>query len=117
MKNKTILMLIELAVMLFMFIAAAALCLQGFAKAQLISKESSELNSAVLIAENAAEIMKNSCGDGQRTISILKDELGRTGFELIIDIKNESPLLGKASICVVKDQREIYSLDTAWQEG
>ncbi len=63
MKNKGILTLIELTVMLAVFALAAALCLQAFAQTDRISRQAEATDRAVSLAQNAAELLQNAHGD------------------------------------------------------
>jgi len=55
--------LIELLIGLAVFALAAAICVQVFVGAQQISKESSNLNHAMIRAQSGAEVFKASHGD------------------------------------------------------
>ena len=62
MKQKTSLLLMEQLVMILVFALAAALCLQIFAKADAISQETARRDRAVVLARNAAELLKATGG-------------------------------------------------------
>ena len=59
MKSKATLFLMEQLVMLLVFALAAALCLGIFVRADRISAETKERDEAVILACNAAEMLKS----------------------------------------------------------
>ena len=63
MKNRTILSLIEMLIMVMVFAVAAAICLRAFVWADLTSRDSKEAAAAALKAEEAAEILQHFEGD------------------------------------------------------
>ena len=63
MKNKTPLPLMEQLIMILVFALSAALCLQGFALADHLSRQQKSREKAVVIAQNIAETLKAFSGD------------------------------------------------------
>lgn len=61
MKQKASLILMEQLVMILVFALCAALCLQAFAEADRISRETARRDEAVLLAQNTAESLKAGC--------------------------------------------------------
>lgn len=57
-KNRSNVMMMEMIVAVFFFLLCAAVCIQAFVKADLLSKRAADLNQSVLIAQSAAEIWK-----------------------------------------------------------
>ena len=112
MKSKASLLLMEQLVMLLVFALAATVCLQIFAKADAVSREVSQMDKAVTMAQNAAEVLKATKGD----ISAA-EELAENGYQLMIR-KQESSLsgLGLAEIQVYFDETVLFSLNAGWQE-
>lgn len=112
MKNKTSLLLMEQLVMILVFALAAALCLQAFAQAKTISRETERLDRAVTLAQNAAELLKATGGDAE-----LAEALGQDGYSLHITEKNPTvPGLAQAEIQVFFGETPLFSLETGWQE-
>lgn len=120
MKSKAHLFLIELLIMLLVFSVSAALCLKTFSKAEQISIENEMRDSAVIDAQNTAQMIKSSGGiqtldgtfDGQKWV-IDKGEY------LIFVTEKESniALLGSADITVTdKDSNEIFALEVSYQK-
>lgn len=112
MKSRASLMLMELLVMLLVFALAAALCLQVLAKSAAISQETARRDAAVLLAQNAAEVLKASRGDVQQA-----EELSEAGFRVeVLPQESEIPGLARAEIRICREEGTVYSLVTGWQE-
>ena len=118
MKNRTSLVLMEQLVMVLVFALSAALCLNVFVKADEISRTIAYRDEAVLIAQNAAEILKATSGDADRAAEMVMPAAEAMGFSLEIE-KTDSglPLLGRAEIRVLLENKELFVLHTGWQEG
>lgn len=112
MKSKTSLLLMEQLVMLLVFALAAALCLQVFAKAEVISADTAHRDQAVVLARNAAELLKSTDGDLQAVRA-----LGADGYRVEVTLQPETlPGLARAEIQVFFEDGLIFSLSTGWQE-
>lgn len=112
MKSKASLFLMEQLVMVLIFALAAALCLGIFVRANKISSETARRDEAVIIAQNAAQILKNT-GDPE----LVRQRVDSGGFTL--EVQNEDsgvPGLCQAKIIVFYENREMFSLQTGWQE-
>ena len=113
MKSKASLSLMEMLVMVLIFALAAALCLQIFAKARTISLETARQDEAVLLAQNAAQVLKATSGDLQLAAAAAED----SGYRLEIrKTDSGTNLLGQAEIRVWQEDELIFSLRTGWQE-
>ena len=109
MKRSAFPVLMEILVMVLTFSVAAAVCLGLFVAADRISRESEQLDRAVLAAQNAAQMLKagHSYGDTDQ------DGLYVTAQ----DLPEEIPGLCKARIRVLDARgEEIYTLIVGWQE-
>ncbi len=126
MKNKTALLLIELALLIAVFAVAAAVCLRLFAWADTTSKEDAQRDTALLQAQNAAQEIKRSRGDleqaaqrfgGQVTGGLWEAPL-EDGCVLRAERKEtDTKYLGMASITVfASDGSILVQLDACWQE-
>lgn len=62
-KPRSTLFLMEMIIAVCFFAVTAAICTQVFVKAHILTGRTSELNQAVLHAENAAEAFRSSDGD------------------------------------------------------
>ena len=134
MKNKSTLALIELAIMLLVFAAAAAMCMGAFARAQELSNACNARDRALLQAQNAAEAVKScagrmdeaalllggSCSGG--TLRVYYDEhwerLPQEG-EYLLEVspaQSGYDLLGKAHIRVLRSGECLIQMEAAWQE-
>ena len=118
MKNRTSLALMEQLVMVLVFALAAALCLNVFVKADEISRMIAYRDEAVLIAQNAAEMLQATSGDAQQAAELLGPTAAEKGLRLVIEQTDSGvPLLGKAEIRVYFEEEELFNLQTGWQEG
>lgn len=112
MKSKASLFLMEQLVMVLVFALAAALCLGVFVRANEISSETARRDEAVIIAQNAAQMLKVT-GDPELT----RQRVDSGEFMLEIQKENyEVPGLCQAKIVVLYENREVFSLRTGWQE-
>lgn len=136
MKNKSFLLLLEQMCMILLFALAAALTLRGFALSGEMTRESRRLSDAALMAQNMAEVLKQTEGDPDRTAALLggtADSADGTAdsadrcvvctdpenrFTLTARITDtENPLLGTAEIRAVDgDGTLLYSLTVCWQK-
>ena len=112
MKSKTSLILMEQLMMILIFALAAAICLQLFAGAKAIAEETSRLDQAVILAQNAAEVLKATGGD-----IVAAEVLSEEGYRLTVH-KQESSVsgLGMAEIQVSFSENVLFTLNAGWQE-
>ena len=126
MKNRSFLPLMEILLTIAVFAIASVICLQGFTKANDISKRRSELDAAVLLAQDTCEMLKYSRGDmdlaaelteGKVTdggMVIYRDVNGvRFTVKVTADVSNDG--IGKANVTVSTSARDVYELNVAWQ--
>ena len=112
MKSKVSLQLMEQLVMILVFALAAAMCLQVFAGAGEISEETAHRDRAVILAANAAEILRATSGD-----RVAAEALSREDYRVTVTVKPpRQPGLGEAEIQVSRNQQVLFRLDTGWQE-
>ena len=130
MKNKTSLTLMEQVVMVLVFSLAAAICLQAFALSGQISRTEESRERAVLLCQNAAELLKHHGGSEENALEKTADTLGGTYEDglLRLQLKEDSllllarpeetgiPGLCRASLQVLQGEAELFSLTVAWQE-
>ena len=126
-KSKSRLFFIEILIIIVFFSICAGVCMNLFAKAKLISVESSDLTKGVMVAKSAAEAVKaegdspelerllGGCRDGNM-IRIYYDgqwqKLPRKEaavYELAVRLTEEQGVLA-AEIRVLKGDQEIHSL-------
>lgn len=112
MKNKTSLLLMEQLVMVLVFALAAALCLTAFVKADQISRETVRRDEAVLLAQNAAQVLKATSGDVEQATAVAEG----TDYQLEIERIDAHNLLGRAEIRVWQENELIFCLPVGWQE-
>lgn len=136
MRNKAFLPLMEQICMLLFFAVAAAICLQGFAKANQLSHAQQERDRAVVAVQNAAEVLKYARGDLNSTADILHGHFdgtvvtafydaqwkptlqsGNAAFSLrVAPLSNDTPFLGSANIQALRGEEIIFELNVCWQE-
>lgn len=109
MKHKTSLVLMEQLVMVLVFAMAAALCLGAFAASWRIDRETEDQTQGALLAQNAAELLKN--GQDPRSL-----ETGSYRLEIAGAASAVPGYLQQAVITVFRDDRAVYRLETGWQE-
>lgn len=112
MRSKASLFLMEQLIMLLVFALAAALCLNVFAHANEISGQVVLRDEAVIIVQNAAEILKCT-GDPQQAMHCADG----SGFDLEIR-EEDSGIAGlrQVKIVAVHNSGEVFFLRTGWQE-
>lgn len=132
MRSKASLALMEQLVMLLVFAVAAALCLQAFARSDLISRQGEARDRAAVLCQSVAEVVRVNGGDpytalrqvtGQRPGARESDNLipfvdykedwtvvdhwnamaGETAYRLTAEsVDSGVPGLGQARICVIQ---------------
>lgn len=110
MKSKAPLLMMEQLIMTLVFALAAALCLRCFAQANEISIRTARQDEAVMIAQNAAELLKAGRNP---------DEMNpQSEYRLeIIEQNSATADLAEAEIRVYFDDEMLFSLRTGWQEA
>lgn len=121
------LMLIELLLAIMFFAVCAAICLQIFVTARNAGERSSQLNNAVIQAQNAAECWKASGGSMTETAALLDAELTDSVLSLGFDegwqpaetqsatfrLTMTPAAIGEADISVASAHGEIFSITAA----
>lgn len=128
-KSKSRLFLIEMIVIILFFSIAAAVCINMFTQAKIVSGKSTELTMALLSAQQAAETFKSSGGDKEATGQRLGAQI--EGENLIVTYNSDweqtdtQPAytmriacsqdggLKTADILIQGGQEEIYRVQTA----
>lgn len=135
MKNKGVLLLVELTVMLSVFALASVLCLRAFLWSDTASKELADRDQAMLCAQNAAEVLKSCSGDGERAARLYGGTWDGTVWRIHYDADwavSDTPsdylltstpaddsrdYLGMASIRVTRTSGAVlWEHQIAWQE-
>ena len=81
--TKTGLFMTELLICVGVFSLCAAVCVGLFVKAEVMSRDSADLNQAVVAAKNAAECYKAAGGDMERTMLLTHGWLRGDGHVMI----------------------------------
>jgi hypothetical protein len=128
MKHKAPLAMIEQLVMLLVFALAAALCIQVFALAGRMSQREATRSGALLVAQNAAEMLKSTAGDYAEAAALYGGEWNGAVWVLEVpdaagcrvEVTPEAsaqPLLGEADVTAyAADGKVLVQLPVAWQE-
>lgn len=111
MRSKTSLFLIELLVMVLVFALCAALCIQIFVRAEEISLETERRDDALILARNAAELLRSG-----RSAEETAQTLSGDYTVQIEPLQTEVPALQKAQITVYFENIPLFALVTGWQE-
>ena len=138
MKNKSFLLILELLCMVLFFSLIAAITLRGFSSAREISDRKNVLESAIVVTQNTAEVLKSTGGDfvcaaeklsGGLEAGRLVLDCDRSGQPIQVDgsevyfsviaeqIPTENPLLGSAHISAVFAGEIILEFDVCWQRS
>ena len=112
MRNKASLFLMEQLIMLLVFALSAALCLGVFVRADRILQETGRRDEAVILAQNAAQILKYT-GDPQKALQMV--DSGELALE-ILEVESSVSGFRQAEIVIFYENSEIFSLQTGWQE-
>lgn len=135
MKNKAPLSLIEQTIMILIIALAGALCLRVFVWADGHSRDKAQRDQALLLAQNAAQILKSERGDlaaaaqlwggtwdGQQWV-IFYDALWQQTAEeaacrlRAVAVPSRTDYLGRAAVEVTdSDGRQLAQLTVSWQE-
>lgn len=108
MKSRASLVLMEQLLMVLVFALASAVCLQLFVKADSLAQETARRDEAVVIAQNAAELLKGGCDP---------EALDTGDYRVVIrEEAPDIPGLATATVAVYYEEIPLYSLTTGWQE-
>ena len=135
MKRSASLVLMELLIMLTVFAAAAALCLQAFAWSSRTSRESAAKDLAWIHGQNAAETLKYYQGDFALAAQACGGQWNGTTWDISYDahwnvtsadavyllqvscLPDEAEYLGRARLTVLDSEGLILSeFSVCWQE-
>lgn len=113
MKSRASLVLMEQLIMVLVFALAASACLRLFVKAEQISAETVRRDQAVVLAQDAAEMLKY-WGDPEEALR----RVDSGAFTL--DIRQEDtaiPDFAQGEITVSYHGELVFSLNVGWQEA
>lgn len=136
MKSKSLLPLMEQLIMILVFALTSVLCLQGFAAANRMSRRQESTGRAVVLAQNAAEILKYTTGDFEQAAELLGGQIESGIWEIYYDINahvtsvkddaayllqatpsaDNDPFLGSSHIRVFSEEELLFEIKVAWQE-
>lgn len=135
MKAKAPLSLIEQTVMILIFALAGALCLRVFVWADGHSRDNAQRDQALLLAQNAAQVLKSEGGDYAAAAEVYggawdgrrwtvfydagwQQTSGENTYRLsAVPEPEEVEYLGRAAVEVTdRNGRQLARLSVAWQE-
>ena len=126
-RSKAPLALMEQIIMILVFAQAAAVCLQAFVYSNKLSVKGERENNAVSHAQEVAEYCKMYSGNLDQVKEELSGERMQDGLRVFYEedrmtvnlvLLEQTDWLTKAKVCVLDcNDKEIYSLNTAWQRG
>lgn len=88
-KSKSSLFLMELIIVIFFFALTAAVCLQIFVRADLVAKQTEDMNYAILWAENAAECFFEFGADEKKVTETLADAFDNDGYRYELGFRDD----------------------------
>ncbi len=136
MKSKALLPLMEQLTMVLVFALTAALCLQGLTLADRISRRQEDQKQAVIMVQNAAEMLKHTSGDFVQSAGQLGGQWDGLGWNIPYDaswqpladsgnavyllnavpVETDNPFLGSARIRVLREEEILFEITVSWQE-
>lgn len=121
MRNRAFLPLIEQVLMIAVFAIVSAICIGCFVSARTISLETERKDTAVILAQNAAESIKAN-GLLEKTVAFFNEDMTQNsddGEYVVVCEPTEdgNELLGSANIKVFFGDKLTFEINTTWQEG
>jgi len=137
MNRRSVLPMMELMIMVLVFAISAGICVRCFVHADQLSKQQENKTEAVLVAQNAAELLKSSSGDMERAADRIGgfcdgnswfipmnasweaiEAVEQAVFLLEVTRETEAALpLGTALLRVTAGDETLVEIRVAWQEG
>lgn len=136
MTKKSVLQLMELLIMVLVFALSACICVRCFVHADRLSRQQEQKTQAMLVAQNAAELLKAEKGDLEKAASQMGGTWDKNSWKLPLNAswepvnaeKSTEFLLlvtkldagqlpmGKALVQVMRDDTVLVEVQVAWQE-
>ena len=137
MNRKSVLQMMELLIMVLVFAISASICVRCFVHADQLSKRQENRTSAVLVAQNAAELLKATSGDLEAAAEQLGGVCNADCWYMpmdehwqVIEMREEAVFLlevtreaasnlplGSALLRVTAGDELLVELRVGWQEG
>ncbi len=123
MKNRSVLVLIEQAIMILVLSVVAAICLTVVSEAYVTAQNSHLRDRSLEDLQNAAELLQGRDGDLTETAALLGGTVeentltvSREGYVIQMQIHRET-YLGKAELTAVREGQILSKITVCWQEG
>lgn len=119
MRSKTPLVLMEQLVMVLVFAAAAAICIQVFVCSERLSEQNEAVAEAALLAQNHAERLKASYGEELRFweeadgVYIMEEGTYRIEAK---EAETDVSALRQMQLQVLEGEELLFEIPVAWQE-
>lgn len=114
MKNRAFLPLMEQIITIGIFAIVAALCIGCFVVSRNISLSTEAKDTAVILAQNAAENIKQN---GLEEDSVYTSTVEGEEYTVSLQRNNsQTDILGSATISIFKENDLIFELNVCWQE-
>lgn len=137
MNRRTVLPMMELMIMVLVFAISASVCVRCFVHADQLSKQQENKTEAVLVAQNAAELLKSLSGDIEKAAERMGgfcdgnnwyipmdtswktiESVEQAEFLLEVTRETEAALpLGTALLRVMAGDETLVEIQVAWQEA
>lgn len=122
-KHQSGVFMMEMTAVVFFFILCAAICIQTFVKADVLSRRALDLNQGVFIAQSVAEVFKAEGQEGLQKQLRAKGEAGKPvwmGFDdfgnpcevetAVFRVRADFFESGQVELTVVRGEEEVYVL-------
>lgn len=136
MNRKSVLQMMELLIMLLVFAISTSICVRCFVHADQLSQRQENKAAAVLVAQNAAELLKSTSGNMEKAAEQMGgfcdgnswcmpmnalweaiEEREQAVFLLEVTRENKTELpLGTALLRVTVGEESLIEIRVAWQE-
>ncbi len=136
MTKKSVLQLMELLIMVLVFALSACICVRCFVYADQLSRQQEQKTQAMLVAQNAAELLKAESGDLEKAVAqmggsyqgdcwqlpmngswdAVNEEKPAEFLLLVTKLTTDELPVGKARVQVLRDDTVLVELQIAWQE-
>ena len=136
MTKKSVLQLMELLMMVLVFALSACICVRCFVHADQLSRQQEQKTQAMLVAQNAAELLKAENGSLEKAAAQMGGSCRENSWCLLLDASWEPGQdadsaecmllvtrqdagqlpMGKALVQVLRNDTVLVELQVAWQE-
>lgn len=109
--------LMEMIGVVFFFLLCAGICTRIFVKADLMSREATDLNRAVLIAQSSGEVYKERGNEGLKEFFFLQEDAKADSYLMKFDKNGDAITSGQAVFVAEADFQEEDEMILAIKKG